>query len=111
MGGDGAPGYVRLESPSATTAALGTVVGLSPTADNIGAIQDAPVVRGGEVVVGKTMPLSATFDHRLLDGVHAANMVGLVKRWFADPFGHFDPIPGPAGGDPSAGDDAAQSLR
>ena len=77
----------------------------------VGEIHEAPLVKDGQVVVGEVMPLSATFDHRLLDGVHAANMVGLVKRWFADPFGHFDPIPGPAGGDPSAGDDAAQSLR
>ncbi|MCA8942548.1 MAG: hypothetical protein KDB80_08345 [Planctomycetes bacterium] len=63
VGGDGAPGYVRLESPSATTAALGTVVGLSPTADNIGAIQDADT----RFVARSTWyPLNAILTPRLL---------------------------------------------
>ncbi|MCA9635550.1 MAG: 2-oxo acid dehydrogenase subunit E2 [Myxococcales bacterium] len=74
----------------------------------IGAIQDAPVVRGGEVVVGKTMPLSATFDHRLLDGAHAAKMVSMVKTWLEDPFRYFDPIPGPSGAEAEAAEGEAE---
>jgi pyruvate dehydrogenase E2 component (dihydrolipoamide acetyltransferase) len=54
-----------------------------------GEIHEAPLVQDGEEVVGEATPLSATFDHRLLDGVHAANMVRLVKRLFGDPFAHF----------------------
>lgn len=59
----------------------------------LGAIQAAPVVRGGEVVAGEVMPIGATFDHRLLDGAHAARMIALTREWFEDPFRHFDAIP------------------
>jgi pyruvate dehydrogenase E2 component (dihydrolipoamide acetyltransferase) len=38
------------------------------------------------------MDLSATFDHRLLDGTHAAVMSKVVHAWFDDPFGHFDDL-------------------
>lgn len=38
----------------------------------IGRIVDEPVVRQGHLEVGKTLTLSLTFDHRLLDGAPAA---------------------------------------
>ena len=31
-------------------------------------IKERPVVRGGEIVVGKIMLLSLSFDHRVVDG-------------------------------------------
>ncbi len=38
----------------------------------VGRIVDEPIVRNGEVVAGKTLTLSLTFDHRVLDGAPAA---------------------------------------
>lgn len=38
----------------------------------VGRIVEEPVVRGGQVAVGKTMTLSLTFDHRVVDGAPAA---------------------------------------
>jgi pyruvate dehydrogenase E2 component (dihydrolipoamide acetyltransferase) len=42
------------------------------------------------------MTLYATFDHRVLDGAHAAKMVSVVKEWLENPFDHFDPLDGEA---------------
>ena len=34
----------------------------------VGRIMDKPVVRNGEIVPGKVLALSLSFDHRLIDG-------------------------------------------
>lgn len=60
----------------------------------LGAVEDTPVVDGDRVVPGKTMRVCATFDHRLLDGAHAARMARVLRAHFADPFAHYDPLPG-----------------
>jgi pyruvate/2-oxoglutarate dehydrogenase complex dihydrolipoamide acyltransferase (E2) component len=79
----------------------------------MGAIEDVPVVENGVVVPGKTMRLCATFDHRILDGAHAAVMSKTLRAWFEDPFAHFDPIPSHAATQPSlqAGPAAAAAVR
>lgn len=61
----------------------------------VGAIEDSAVVDDGKLAVGKTMRVCATFDHRVLDGAHAAVMSRTLKAWFARPFEHFDPVPRP----------------
>ena len=38
----------------------------------IGRIQDMPIVKDGKVVVRKILPLSLSFDHRVVDGAEAA---------------------------------------
>jgi pyruvate/2-oxoglutarate dehydrogenase complex dihydrolipoamide acyltransferase (E2) component len=58
----------------------------------VGAVTDEPVVEDGKVVPGKVMKLCATFDHRILDGAHAARMVRTLRAWMEHPFDHFDPI-------------------
>ena len=58
----------------------------------VGAVRDAPVIEDGKVVAAKVMNLSATFDHRVLDGSHAAVMARVVREHFADPFAHFDDL-------------------
>jgi pyruvate/2-oxoglutarate dehydrogenase complex dihydrolipoamide acyltransferase (E2) component len=58
----------------------------------LGAIHDAPVVENGAVVVGKTMKVNVTFDHRFIDGVHAAAMAKTLRAWFEQPFEHFDAV-------------------
>jgi pyruvate/2-oxoglutarate dehydrogenase complex dihydrolipoamide acyltransferase (E2) component len=48
-----------------------------------GVICDRPMVREGQLVVGKGMGLSITFDHRVMDGVPAAdflnNLIELIQ--------------------------------
>ncbi len=58
----------------------------------MGAVVDAPVVDNGAVRIGKVMRLCATFDHRVLDGSHAARMVKVVRKCFEDPEAAFGPI-------------------
>jgi pyruvate dehydrogenase E2 component (dihydrolipoamide acetyltransferase) len=60
----------------------------------MGAVDDAPVVQGNTIVPGKVMKVCATFDHRILDGAHAAVMARTLREWMERPFDHFDPIPG-----------------
>jgi len=61
----------------------------------VGAVHDAPVVSGEQVVVGKVMRLSVTFDHRFIDGAHAAKMATLLRSFIERPFDHFEPLDGP----------------
>jgi pyruvate/2-oxoglutarate dehydrogenase complex dihydrolipoamide acyltransferase (E2) component len=58
----------------------------------MGKVVDAAVVEDGAVVPGKVMRLCATFDHRVLDGAHAAKMVKLLAPFFEDPVGRLGPI-------------------
>src|SRR5579859_1956248 len=58
----------------------------------VGAIKDEPVVQDGAVVPGKIMRINATFDHRFIDGFHAAMMSKIVRKWLEDPFEHFDKL-------------------
>ena len=60
----------------------------------LGTIAPTPVVRDGEVVAAPCMKVMATFDHRALDGSHAAQMCRILRAWMEDPFNHFGPIPG-----------------
>ncbi len=58
----------------------------------IGAVKDVPVVDGGVVKPGKIMRVNATFDHRFIDGFHAAQMSRILRDWFEHPFEHFDKL-------------------
>jgi hypothetical protein len=58
----------------------------------LGSIRDTPVVKDGVVGVEKTMRLCATFDHRILDGAHAAAMARTMREWIEDPFAHYDRV-------------------
>lgn len=73
----------------------------------LGTVKDEPVVEDGEVVAGKILRAFATFDHRVLDGMHAAKMSKTLKRIFADPEGQLGALPAAASGTdtaaPSAG--------
>jgi pyruvate dehydrogenase E2 component (dihydrolipoamide acetyltransferase)/2-oxoglutarate dehydrogenase E2 component (dihydrolipoamide succinyltransferase) len=50
-----------------------------------GAIVDRPVVREGEIVIRAMMPVSFTFDHRVLDGVPAGMFMGRLRQYIEDP--------------------------
>ena len=51
-----------------------------------GEVKDEAVVEEGQIVPGKTLNLSATFDHRVIDGKHAAIMAKTFRSVFEDPF-------------------------
>ncbi|MGI5350893.1 2-oxo acid dehydrogenase subunit E2 [Streptomyces sp. CA-250714] len=46
----------------------------------LGAVTDRPVVRDGAVAVAPVLPLSLTFDHRMIDGAEAADVLGDIKQ-------------------------------
>jgi pyruvate dehydrogenase E2 component (dihydrolipoamide acetyltransferase) len=51
----------------------------------VSAVKDKPVVRNGQVVVGKTMMLTVACDHRVIDGVVGARFLNEVKRFLENP--------------------------
>lgn len=56
----------------------------------LGAVRDQPVAEDGKVVVGKVMKINATFDHRFIDGLHAAVMSRVLRDHMDRPFDLFD---------------------
>lgn len=53
----------------------------------VGAIRDEPVVEDGEVVPGKRMKVTLSSDHRIVDGVSAAQFLNTLKRMLENPLG------------------------
>jgi 2-oxoacid dehydrogenase/acyltransferase catalytic subunit len=51
----------------------------------VGAVRKAPAVSGDEVVVRPMLTITATFDHRYVDGFHAAKFAEAVRRYCAAP--------------------------
>lgn len=53
----------------------------------VGGILDVPVVKDGEVVAGKVMNLTLSVDHRVVDGVAAAEFMRTVQKLIENPAG------------------------
>lgn len=51
----------------------------------IGGIEDKPVVKSGEVVAGKTLALTLSADHRVIDGALAAQFIKTVQKLLENP--------------------------
>ncbi len=72
----------------------------------VGAVRKMPVVAGDEVVIRPMLTLTATFDHRYVDGFHAARFAEAVRAYCQCP-ARFEPaLPGtglPAAGLPGTG--------
>lgn len=51
----------------------------------LGKIADRPVVRNGQVVVRRMLPLSLTIDHRVIHGAEAARFLNSVIQRLEDP--------------------------
>jgi pyruvate dehydrogenase E2 component (dihydrolipoamide acetyltransferase) len=51
----------------------------------VGAVSPRPVAVAGQVVVRPMFTLTATFDHRYVDGYHAAQFAKAVQRYCAHP--------------------------
>jgi pyruvate/2-oxoglutarate dehydrogenase complex dihydrolipoamide acyltransferase (E2) component len=48
-------------------------------------IKDWPMIEGGQVRVGKVLPYSISFDHRVVDGAEAAKFGTTLTRYLEDP--------------------------
>lgn len=51
----------------------------------VGAIREVPVVENGEVVPGKRMKVTLSSDHRIVDGVSAAQFLNTLKQMLENP--------------------------
>lgn len=51
----------------------------------LGKIEDKPVVRNGEIVIRTMLPLTGTFDHRIVDGAQIGKLARGIKRNFRKP--------------------------
>jgi pyruvate dehydrogenase E2 component (dihydrolipoamide acetyltransferase) len=58
----------------------------------LGAVRDQPVAENGQIVVGKVMKVNATFDHRFIDGLHAAIMSRVLHEHMDQPEKYFDKL-------------------
>jgi 2-oxoisovalerate dehydrogenase E2 component (dihydrolipoyl transacylase) len=48
-------------------------------------VVEKPVVRNGQIVVRQTMNLSSSFDHRVVDGLNAAEFVQAIRGYLETP--------------------------
>jgi hypothetical protein len=62
----------------------------------VGAVRKTPVAANDDVVVRPMLTLTATFDHRYVDGFHASQFADAVRSYCQDP-ARFEP-PLPSGG-------------
>ncbi len=51
----------------------------------IGGIEDKPIVKDGQVVPGKTMKLTLSADHRVLDGADGAKFLKTLQKYLENP--------------------------
>ena len=91
---DGKASRAELTGSTITLSSLGALGGIaatpvinSPEVAIIGPnkLEDRPVVRNGEVVVRTMMNVSASFDHRIIDGYVAARFMQALKRLIENP--------------------------
>mgnify|MGYP003880794229 CR=1 FL=1 len=50
-----------------------------------GRLQDKPVARGEKIEIRRMLPLSLSFDHRVVDGAEAARFLATVIAYLEDP--------------------------
>jgi pyruvate dehydrogenase E2 component (dihydrolipoamide acetyltransferase) len=51
----------------------------------LGKVEEKPVVRHGEIVIRTVLPLTGTFDHRIVDGMQIGKLARGIKRNFRKP--------------------------
>lgn len=56
----------------------------------VGSIKDQARVVDGQICIRPIMKIGVTFDHRFMDGVHAAAMTHYFQKCFQDPKGFLD---------------------
>jgi len=48
-------------------------------------IKDWPIVENGQIKVGKVLPISLSFDHRVVDGAEAVKFANAIIKYLEDP--------------------------
>jgi pyruvate dehydrogenase E2 component (dihydrolipoamide acetyltransferase) len=81
----GATGIVSNLGPAGVTRFHALLVPPVATILAVGAIQERPIVRRGEVGIAPTMALSLTCDHRILDGLSAAAVLQTIVEHVEKP--------------------------
>jgi len=51
----------------------------------LGKIEQKPVVKNGEIVIGDVMPLAGSFDHRVIDGAMTGRMALAIEKYLMKP--------------------------
>ena len=51
----------------------------------VGAVREKPVVKNGKIEIAPVVKICATFDHRIIDGVHGSHMARTLKAVFENP--------------------------
>jgi pyruvate dehydrogenase E2 component (dihydrolipoamide acetyltransferase) len=51
----------------------------------VGAVQDVPVVEGGQLSVGSRMKATISADHRVTDGAEAAEFMDVLATFLEQP--------------------------
>lgn len=51
----------------------------------IGRVVEKPIVKDGEIVVAHILPLSLSYDHRIIDGASGARFLNLLKELLSNP--------------------------
>jgi len=84
----------QLSGSTITITSLGAIGGIASTPIinapettiiGINKLQERAVVRNGQIVVRKMMNLSASFDHRIVDGFDGAQLIQALKRLLENP--------------------------
>ena len=50
-----------------------------------GSIVEQPVIKDGQVVPGRVVKLSLSYDHRVIDGVTAQSAMNEIKKYLSNP--------------------------
>jgi 2-oxoisovalerate dehydrogenase E2 component (dihydrolipoyl transacylase) len=87
-----------LLTPTITITSLGPLGGIVTTPVinypevaivGVNKVVERPVVRDGAIVVRQIMNLSSCFDHRIVDGLRAANFVQAIRAGLESPANMF----------------------
>ncbi len=56
----------------------------------VGEIEDKPVVEDGKIVIRPILPITTTFDHRVIDGYHGGKLVQTFTEVLSNPAAFFE---------------------
>ena len=56
-----------------------------PMIVTIGRLEEKPIAKNGTVQVVEVLPVCATMDHRLVDGVGASKLMKALQQYFENP--------------------------
>jgi pyruvate/2-oxoglutarate dehydrogenase complex dihydrolipoamide acyltransferase (E2) component len=84
--------FVTNIGPLGIPAGFAPIVPVTRLALNValGRIEEAPLAENGQVVVRPVLPLTATFDHRVVDGYHAGRLSNTFVEMLQDPERHLE---------------------